>query len=92
MESKSCLQSNPPLDSRRHLNSNLAPEELIAELNAAFLCAYLGIEGELRHAGYIEDWISLLRDDKRAIFTASSKASQAANYLRSYSEKIEEDV
>jgi antirestriction protein ArdC len=69
-----------------------AAEELIAELNAAFLCAHLGIEGELRHAGYIEDWIKLLRDDKRAIFTASSKASQAANHLRSYSEKIEGDV
>ena len=69
-----------------------AAEELIAELNAAFLCAHLGIEGELRHAGYIEDWISLLRDDKRAIFTASSKASQAANHLRSYSEKIEDHV
>jgi antirestriction protein ArdC len=66
-----------------------AAEELIAELNAAFLCAHLGITGELQHAGYIEDWIALLTDDKRAIFTAASKASQAANYLRSFSEKTE---
>jgi antirestriction protein ArdC len=29
-----------------------AAEELIAELTAAFLCAHLEIEGELRHAGY----------------------------------------
>jgi len=36
-----------------------AAEELIAELTAAFLCALLGIEGELRHAGYIADWIQL---------------------------------
>ena len=69
-----------------------AAEELIAELTAAFLCAHLDIKGELRHAGYIADWISLLREDKRAIFTAASKASQAANHLRSYSETIEEDA
>ena len=58
-----------------------AAEELIAELTAAFLCAHLGIRGELRHAGYIETWISLLKADNRAIFTAASKASQAADYL-----------
>jgi antirestriction protein ArdC len=58
-----------------------AAEELVAELNAAFLCAQLGIQGELRHAGYIQSWIKLLKDDPRAIFTASSKASQAAEYL-----------
>src|ERR1019366_6173673 len=67
-----------------------AAEELIAELCAAFLCAHLDIKGELRHAGYVGGWISLLREDKRAIFTAASKASQAANHLRSYSETIEE--
>ena len=63
-----------------------AAEELIAELTAAFLCAHLGIEGELRHAGYIADWIQLLKEDDRAIFTAASKASQAADFLRKFSE------
>src|ERR1019366_2315961 len=63
-----------------------AAEELIAALTAAFLCALLGIEGELRHAGYIADWIQLLKEDDRAIFTAASKASQAADFLRTFSE------
>lgn len=63
-----------------------AAEELIAEFTAAFLCAHLGIKGELRHAGYIENWLELLRRDNRAVFTAASKASQAADYLRSFSE------
>ena len=67
-----------------------AAEELVAELTAAFLCAHLGIEGELRHAEYIKSWIELLKRDDRAIFTASSKASQAADYLRSFSEAQEE--
>lgn len=67
-----------------------AAEELVAELTAAFLCAHLGIQGELRHAGYIKSWLELLRHDKRAIFTAASKASAAADYLRSFSESAEE--
>jgi antirestriction protein ArdC len=63
-----------------------AAEELVAELTAAFLCAHLGIQGELRHAGYIADWIRLLKEDDRAVFTAASKANQAADFLRAFSE------
>ncbi len=59
-----------------------AAEELIAELTAAFLCAEFGVRGQLRHAGYIADWISLLESDHRALFTAASKAGQAAEYLK----------
>ena len=58
-----------------------AAEELVAELCSAFLCASIGIQGELRHAGYIDNWIQLLKDDDRAIFTASSNASRAADYI-----------
>jgi len=63
-----------------------AAEELVAEFTAAFLCARFGVTGELRHAGYIENWLDLLRHDNRAIFTAASKASRAADFLRSFSE------
>ena len=59
-----------------------AAEELIAELGAAFLCAEFGFDGDVRNAGYIATWIELLRADKRAFFTACSKASKAADYLR----------
>ena len=61
---------------------NYAGEELIAELGAAFLCAQFGFDGDLRHAGYIGNWIELLKADKRAFFTACSQASKAADYLR----------
>jgi ribonuclease Z len=40
------------------------------------------IDGGLRHAGYIASWISLLKADSRAFFTAASKAQAAADYLR----------
>jgi antirestriction protein ArdC len=59
-----------------------AAEELVAELCAAFLCAEFSLDGELRHAGYIQSWIGLLKADGRAFFTACSKAQAAADYLR----------
>jgi antirestriction protein ArdC len=49
---------------------------------AAFLCAEFSLDGELRHAGYIQSWIGLLKTDCRAFFTACSKAQAAADYLR----------
>jgi len=60
-----------------------AVEELIAELGAAFLCADLGITLTPRqdHASYIRNWLRVLKTDKKAIFTAASKASEAANWL-----------
>jgi antirestriction protein ArdC len=61
---------------------NYAAEELIAELGAAFLSAEFGFDGDVRNAGYITTWIDLLKSDKRAFFTACSKASKAVDYLR----------
>ena len=60
-----------------------AAEELIAELTAAFLCAALSIPGQLRHPEYIASWLKVLGGDNRAIFTASGKATAAAQYLES---------
>jgi antirestriction protein ArdC len=62
-----------------------AAEELVADLGAAFVCASLSITSEPRpdHAEYLAGWLKLLKDDKRAIFTAASKAQQAADYLHS---------
>ena len=62
-----------------------AMEELIAELGAAFLCAELGIAVEPRadHAQYLAHWLTVLKLDKRAIFTAASKAGEAVALLKS---------
>ena len=61
-------------------------EELIAEMGAAFLCAQHGLTGELQHADYIQTWLKVLKEDKRAIFTAASKATKAAEYLTQFNE------
>lgn len=56
-------------------------EELVAEMNAAFCCASLGIVPTVRHADYIGSWLKVLREDNRAIVRAASKASKAADWL-----------
>lgn len=57
-------------------------EELVAEIGSAFLCAKQGIPLEqLQHPAYVKNWLEVLRSDKRAIFTASSKAKQGTTYL-----------
>lgn len=58
-----------------------AAEELVAELGAAFICAACGVQGNLQHPEYIANWLKVLRNDKKAIFTAVSKASQAVEWL-----------
>ena len=59
-----------------------ALEELVAELGAAFLCAEFGFDVVSRSATYLESWLKACKDNPRAIFTAASKASKAAEYLR----------
>lgn len=58
-------------------------EELIAELGSAFLNAELGFSGAMlpNHAGYIDSWLKMLKNEKRAIFTAASQASKAHRYI-----------
>lgn len=74
---------------KRFGDAQYAAEELVAELTASFLCADLDLSNEPRpdHAQYIASWLEVLRNDKRAIFTAASKAQQAADYLHSLQPK-----
>lgn len=67
-------------------------EELVAELTAAFTLAHLGLSSEPRpdHAQYIASWLRVLKADNRAIFTAASKAQQAADFIVRQSERTAE--
>lgn len=60
-----------------------AMEELIAELSSAMLGAELGLPVTHldHHASYIDHWLTVLRQDDRAILTAAAKAAEAASML-----------
>jgi antirestriction protein ArdC len=68
---------------KRFGDEGYAMEELTAELGSAFLCADLELTPEVRadHVAYCGSWIKVLKDDKRAIFTAASHAQRAADFL-----------
>lgn len=61
----------------------------MAETGASFLCAELGISAEPRqdHAQYLAHWLRVMKADKKAIFTAAAKASEAARYLMGFVDK-----
>jgi antirestriction protein ArdC len=69
--------------SKRFGDESYAFEELVAELGSAMLCAHLGIDGQMQenHVAYIANWLKVLRNDKKAILTASAKAQQALDFL-----------
>lgn len=62
-------------------DQSYAFEELVAELGSSFLCATAGIDGKLQHASYIASWLKVLRNDKKAIFTAAAAARKAAEFV-----------
>lgn len=68
---------------RRFGDQAYAFEELVAELGSAFLCAHLGLSNEPRpdHAQYVANWLTVLKGDKKAVFTAASKAQAALDFL-----------
>lgn len=67
---------------KRFGGQDYAFEELVAEIGAAFLGASTGIPfDEMRHPGYIDSWLRILKEDNRAIFTAAAKAQTAADFV-----------
>jgi antirestriction protein ArdC len=75
---------------KRFGDTGYAREELV-ELGAAFLCADLGITPEPRedHASYLAHWLEILREDKRAIFSATAHAQRAVDFLHRLSPREE---
>lgn len=63
-------------------------EELIAELGAAYLCGLLGLANEPRadHAHYIKNWLTVLKNDSKAIVTAASAAQRAVDWMTEHVE------
>jgi antirestriction protein ArdC len=66
---------------RRFGDAKYAFEELVAEIGSAFISSRIGFQPIHRSAAYVESWLKVLKDDKRAIFSAASYASHAADYL-----------
>ena len=71
---------------KRFGDEGYAMEELVAELGSAFLSADLDLTPEVRddHASYVASWLKVLKNDKRAIFSAASHAQRAVDFLHGF--------
>lgn len=69
-----------------------AAEECCVEILSGLVLADLGIAHHPRpdHAAYVASWLKVLKDDPKAIFTAASKAQQAADWMHACQPQIEE--
>ena len=59
-------------------------EELVAEIGAATILSTLGIETEdsfANSAAYIDNWLSVLKSDKRLIVSAAGRAEKAVRLI-----------
>ena len=73
-------------------SQDYSSEEICADLSASTLCAVAGISNETVElsASYIQGWLSVLRQDKKAIIVASARAQASADYILGKSFKEEE--
>ena len=72
------------LSSYHHSKKARAREELVAEIGAAYIMSYLGIESGFtvkNSEAYVRDWAANLKNDPNAILYAAPKAIAAANLI-----------
>ena len=73
------------LDTTAHFGSEVySKEELVAEIGSAALVHHVGLEteGSFRNsAAYIQNWLLVLKNDKRFIVSAAGKAEKAVNFI-----------
>lgn len=65
-------------------SEDYSKEELVAEIGAAALNAHAGLETSesfRNSAGYIQNWLKALKNDKRLIVSASGKAEKAVEMI-----------
>ncbi len=69
-------------------------EELVAEMGAAFLCGFSGIENITieNSAAYIAGWLKALKNDKTLLIHAAAQAQKAADFILNRKEGESEDV
>lgn len=67
-------------------SEDYSKEELVAEIGSATLVNHVGLEtdGSFRNsAAYVQNWLKVLKNDKRLIVSAAGKAEKAVNFILS---------
>jgi antirestriction protein ArdC len=74
----SCISSSGTRDI-----SVISQEELVAEMGAAFLSGYTGIENKTidSSSSYIADWLRTFKNDKKLVIIAAGQAQKAVDLI-----------
>lgn len=75
-------------------SSSYAREELTAEMGASFLSAAAGIateQTEENAVAYIQNWLERLKNDKKLVVQAASKAQRAAEMILGHAEEPQDE-
>ena len=65
-------------------NEDYSKEELVAEMGSAMLCSVASLDDKKtfkNSVAYLQNWLSVLRNDPKMIVSASSKAEKAVEYI-----------
>ena len=66
-------------------------EELVAEIGTCYLQFFTGIQGQFEQsAAYIQGWLAKLKNDRRFIFSASTAAQKATDYILNVKHELDE--
>lgn len=70
-------------DFERWVDETYSREELCAEMGAAYLAGYCGIDGKTltNSASYLANWLHALRQDSRLVIVAASQAQKAEDMI-----------
>lgn len=75
-------------------SESYSKEELIAEITSAAILHSMGLETSetfQNSAAYIQNWLQVLKNDKKFIISASGKAEKAAKYILDIKEEQEQE-
>lgn len=80
---ESRLKRDAVMNPDKYGSVSYSEEELVAQIGACFLASHSGCS--LKHfendVAYIQGWLSRLKDDKRLLLFASSKAQRATDFI-----------
>lgn len=80
---KSRLARKEVVERNEFGSEDYSSEEICADLSASMLCAVAGISNQTidMSASYINGWLSVLRQDKKAIIMAAARAQASADHI-----------
>jgi antirestriction protein ArdC len=77
------LNRSTLMESELFGDENYSREELVAEMGAAFLCGFAGIENLTinNSSAYLQSWLDVLKADSRMVLIAASQGQKAVDLI-----------